>query len=42
MSERDVKSKYIEFINEALSAENVAINRITSSIDQTVRRVCMQ
>ena len=35
MSQGDIKSKYIEFINEALSAENAAVDRITSRIDQT-------
>ena len=35
MSQGDIKSKYIEFINEALSAENAALDRITSRIDQT-------
>jgi ferritin-like metal-binding protein YciE len=35
MSHGDIKSKYIEFINEALSAENAAVDRITSRIDQT-------
>ena len=35
MSQEDVKSKYVEFINEALSAENAAIDRITSRIDNT-------
>jgi ferritin-like metal-binding protein YciE len=33
MSQGDIK--YIEFINEALSAENAALDRITSRIDQT-------
>ena len=35
MSQVDIKSKYVEFINEALSAENAAVDRITSRIDQT-------
>jgi ferritin-like metal-binding protein YciE len=35
MSQGDVKSKYVEFINEALSAENAAVDRITSRIDST-------
>jgi len=35
MSQEDIKSKYVEFINEALSAENAAIDRITSRIDNT-------
>jgi hypothetical protein len=33
MSQGDIKSKYIEFINEALPAENAAVDRITSRID---------
>ncbi len=35
MTQIDVKSKYVEFINEALSAENAAVERITSRIDET-------
>jgi ferritin-like metal-binding protein YciE len=35
MSQEDVKSKYVEFLNEALSAENAVVERITSRIDQT-------
>src|SRR5215208_6030963 len=35
MSQQDIKSKYVEFLNEALSAENAAVDRITSRIDQT-------
>jgi hypothetical protein len=34
MTQGDIKSKYVEFINEALSAENAATDRITSRIDQ--------
>ena len=33
MSQVDIKSKYIEFINEALYTENAAIDKITSRID---------
>ncbi len=35
MSQDSIISKYIEFLNEALSAENAADDRITSRIDQT-------
>ena len=35
MSQEHIKSKYVEFINEALSAENAAVDRITSRIDNT-------
>ena len=35
MPQNDINSKYVEFINEALSAENAAIDRITSRMDQT-------
>ena len=35
MSQGDIKSPYVEFINEALSAENAEVDRITSRIDQT-------
>jgi ferritin-like metal-binding protein YciE len=35
MSQGSIVSKYVEFLNEALSAENAAVDRITSRIDQT-------
>ncbi len=35
MSQDIVISKYVEFLNEALSAENAAVDRITSRMDQT-------
>ena len=35
MSQQDINTKYLEFLNEALSAENAAIDRITSRMDQT-------
>ena len=35
MSQERIISKYVEFLNEALSAENAAVDRITSRIDQT-------
>ena len=35
MSQNDINSKYVEFLNEALSAENAAVDRITSRMDQT-------
>ena len=35
MSQEDINSKYVEFLNEALSSENAAVDRITSRIDQT-------
>jgi ferritin-like metal-binding protein YciE len=35
MSQNDINSKYIEYLNEALSAENAAVDRITSRIDET-------
>ena len=36
MPQNDINSKYVEFLNEALSAENAAVDRITSRIDQTL------
>ena len=35
MPQNDINSKYVEFLNEALSAENAAVERITSRINQT-------
>jgi ferritin-like metal-binding protein YciE len=35
MTQNDINTKYLEFLNEALSAENAAIDRITSRMDQT-------
>jgi hypothetical protein len=35
MFQEHIVLKYVEFLNEALSAENVAVDRITSRIDQT-------
>src|SRR4051794_26661721 len=35
MTQQDINTKYLEFLNEALSAENAAIDRITSRMDQT-------
>jgi ferritin-like metal-binding protein YciE len=35
MSQDRIISKYVEFLNEALSAENAAVDRITSRMDQT-------
>jgi ferritin-like metal-binding protein YciE len=35
MPQNDINSKYVEFLNEALSAENAAVDRITSRMDQT-------
>ncbi len=35
MAQQDINNKYLEFLNEALSAENAAIDRITSRMDQT-------
>ena len=35
MSQNDINSKYVEYLNEALSAENAAVDRITSRIDET-------
>ena len=36
MPQNDINSKYIEFLNEALSTENAAVDRITLRIDQTL------
>ena len=35
MTQNDINTKYLEFLNEALSAENAAVDRITSRMDQT-------
>ena len=35
ITQNDINTKYLEFLNEALSAENAAVDRITSRMDQT-------
>lgn len=35
MSQNDTNSKYVEYLNEALSAENAAVDRITSRMEET-------
>ena len=35
MAQQDINNKYLEFLNEVLSAENAAIDRITSRIEET-------
>jgi ferritin-like metal-binding protein YciE len=35
MIQNDINSKYLEFLNEAYSAENAAVDRITSRIEET-------
>ena len=35
MTENDINSKYLGFLNEAYAAENAAVERITSRIEET-------
>ena len=35
MTQNDINSKYLEFLNEAYAAENAVVERITSRIEET-------
>ena len=35
MTQADINSKFVEFVNEAYAAENAAIDRINSRIEET-------
>ena len=35
MTQNDINSKYLEFLNEAYAAENATVERITERIEET-------
>ncbi len=39
MTQNDINTKYLEFLNKAYSAENVAVERITSRIEEPYSKI---
>jgi hypothetical protein len=35
MTQNDINSKFVEFVNEAYAAENAAVDRINTRIEET-------